>query len=193
MPTSKPLQIAIVIFACLVVGWFATSDGLCAELPPKVGAIADDFELRSVAGGSVKLSQIAEQGPVVLVVLRGFPGYQCPICNQQVGQFLAEADKFKAAGANVLFVYPGPSQNLAKRAEEFLRDQTIPNHFQLLVDPDYEFTKKYHLRWNANNETAYPSTFVMQKDRKITFAKVSQSHGGRTKPDEILKALQSKP
>lgn len=159
------------------------------EILPKVGDTATDFELTSVAGEKVRLSEAAKNGPVVLIVLRGFPGYQCPICNRQVGQFLAAADKFKLAGASVVFVYPGPSKNLGERAKEFLKDQTIPPHFQLLMDPDYSLVNSYHLRWDAPRETAYPSTFVIRKDRRITFAKISREHGGRTSVDEVLKSV----
>ena len=163
---------------------------IAADAPPKRGQIAKNFELKSVRGDQIKLTDVVKQGPVVLVVLRGFPGYQCPVCNQQVGQLLAQAEKFKSAGAQVLLVYPGPSPDLAKRAQEFIKDKTIPDHFQLLLDPDYSFIKAYHLRWNAPPETAYPSTFVIGQDGKVVFAKISSEHGGRTKPDEILKFLK---
>ena len=161
-----------------------------ADSPPKVGAPAQDFELLAVDGNKAKLTTILEKGPVVLVVLRGFPGYQCPVCDKQVGQLLSQAEKFKSAGATVLLVYPGPSGKLTERAREFIKDKTIPDHFRLLVDPDYTLTNAYHLRWEAPNETAYPSTFVIQKDGKISFAKISKSHGGRSNPDEILQALK---
>ena len=165
---------------------------LAADSPPQVGGTAPDFELASVTGTKVRLSEVASQGSVVLIVLRGYPGYQCPICNQQVGQYLKQADKLKAAGAQVLLVYPGPSKDLAKRAQEFIKDQTIPDHFQLLLDPNYEFTNAYHLRWDAVGETAYPSTFVIQEDLKVAYAQVSREHGGRSKPEEVLQVLAGK-
>ena len=165
---------------------------MAADKPPQVGDKAADFELASVTGAKVQLSKVAAQGPVVLIVLRGFPGYQCPVCNQQVGQYLVQAEKLKAAGAQVLLVYPGPSDGLGKKAQEFIADKTIPAHFQLLVDPDYTFTNAYHLRWDAAGETAYPSTFVIQKDLKVAYSKVSQEHGGRSKPEEVLKVLSAK-
>ncbi len=177
---------SILVFSFLGAGILTAADA-----PPKIGETAKDFELKSVTGDSVKLSKTTENGPVVLVVLRGYPGYQCPICSQQVGQLLNTAEEFKSAGVQVLFVYPGPSSKLVERAKEFVADKTIPDHFQLLVDPDYAFTKAYHLRWNAPNETAYPSTFIIQKDRKISFAKISKAHDGRTTPEEILKQLKA--
>lgn len=44
--------------------------------PPAVGDKAPEFTLRSVAGTEVRLSELVAQGPVALVVLRGYPGYQ---------------------------------------------------------------------------------------------------------------------
>lgn len=184
--SSWKVVAAVLVLGCW--GWAQT-----AKMPPQVNEIAPDFELKSLKGDNVKLSEITQKNKVVLVVLRGYPGYQCPVCNKQVGQFLAEADKFKAAGSEVVFVYPGPSDNLSKRAEEFFKDKTVPEHFRLLVDPDYRFTNAYRLRWDAANETAYPSTFIIQKNRKISFAKISQSHGGRTKPEDVLKELTDSP
>lgn len=162
------------------------------DLPPQFGDTAPDFELTSVTETKIRLSEVASKSPVVLIVLRGFPGYQCPICNQQVGQYLHKAEKLKSAGAQVFLVYPGPSADLAKRAREFIKDQTIPDHFQLLLDPDYAFTNAYRLRWDEAGETAYPSTFVIQKGLKVAYAKVSKEHGGRSKPEEVLQVLSGK-
>jgi peroxiredoxin len=48
----------------------------------------------------------------------------------------------------------------------------------------------YGLRWDAPNETAYPSTFVIDKKGKIVFSKVSSTHGDRAINGEIFKVLQ---
>lgn len=188
LSTRAPL-LGILVLACSLVMPVGPGIAVAANGPPKVEERAKDFELKSITGDKVALSDVAAQQPVVLIVLRGYPGYQCPACNQQVVQFLEKAEKFKTAGVQVLIVYPGPARDLDKHAKELVRDKTIPDHFQLLLDPDYSFTKAYHLRWNARNETAYPATFVIQKDLQITYAKVSKTHGGRTNPDEVLKAL----
>jgi peroxiredoxin len=156
---------------------------------PAVGQMAADFQLEYLSGKKFSLVDSAKTGPVVLIVLRGFPGYQCPVCNKQVGQFLSAADKFKDKRATVLLVYPGPSADLKKHATEFVTGKTLPDNVHLLIDPDYTFTKAYDLRWDAPGETAYPSTFVMNGERKVLFAKTSQTHAGRASVDEVLKAL----
>lgn len=194
MPQRPSRLLCLVLLASVMIT--AVTIGISHELSardqagrPAVGDVAEDFELKTLDGESVKLSKLVADGPVVLVVLRGFPGYQCPACNAQAAQFLSKAKQFDAAKARVVMVYPGPADGLKKHADEFVRGKTLPDHFFLVLDPDYEFTKKYHLRWEAKNETAYPSTFVIDRERKITFAKISMTHGGRAAVEEVLKAL----
>lgn len=163
-----------------------------AEQPPAVGDEAKDFKLTAIGGEVVKLSKLAEKGPVVLVMLRGWPGYQCPLCTKQVGELIGKADEFKTAGAQVLLVYPGPADKLKEHADEFVKGKDYPAHFTLALDPDYTLTNAYHLRWDAKNETAYPATFVVDGKRKVTFAKVSTTHGDRAKTADVLKALPAK-
>lgn len=177
---------------CLALTACVASSAIAADKPPAVGETAPNFTLKSTGKESVELKKLLEKGPVVLIVLRGFPGYQCPACNAQVGQFLGKAKDFEAAGASVVFVYPGPMRNLAAKAGEFLGDRKLPGNATLLLDLDYKFTNAYRLRWDAPRETAYPSTFVIQPDGKITYALISQTHGGRANVDEVLKALTTK-
>jgi len=61
--------------------------------------------------------------------------------------------------------------------------------FVFPLDPDYAFTNRYGLRWEAKNETAYPSTFSIGRDGWVTFSKVSKTHGGRTTAAEVLARL----
>lgn len=187
------LQGTLAMPLCLLaMGLCAT--GLAVEEPaaalPAVGQQAADFELPALGEQErVKLSAALEQGPVVLVVLRGYPGYQCPICSRQVGSLIGQAEAFRQQKASVLLVYPGPGANLSKRGAEFLKETRLPAPLKLLLDPDYKFTDAYHLRWDAPRETAYPSTLVIDQSGNIRFAKISKSHGGRSDAKEILAAL----
>lgn len=159
---------------------------------PSEGAKAPDFALTSLRGETVRLSEAALKGPVVLVVLRGYPGYQCPICNRQVQEFLSSAQGFSDAGARVIMVYPGPPQDLGTRAKEFTADKKFPDNFELVLDPGYEFTNLYGLRWDAPRETAYPSTFLIDQRGVVFFAKISKSHGDRTRAGELIEILKKK-
>jgi peroxiredoxin len=158
---------------------------------PRVGSMAPDFTLKTLDDQSVRLSERTAKSDVVLVVLRGWPGYQCPLCTRQAHDFVNNAEKLKTAGVQVVMVYPGPADNLKAHATEFLQDKSWPNDFLFVLDPDYSFTKSYGLRWDAPRETAYPSTFIIGKDGKVLFAHVSKQHGDRVGPDAVLKALNA--
>lgn len=160
----------------------------CAA-PPAIGEKAPEFALATQDGKQVRLSDVVAKGPVALVVLRGYPGYQCPYCNRQVQDFVQNSAEFAKAGVQVLLVYPGPPEDLGARAGEFIRDKHLPANFDLLLDPGYQFTNAYGLRWDAPKETAYPSTFLIDKHGVIFFSKIVKMHAGRTTAAEILDAL----
>lgn len=168
-------------FALLVTSLQAAS--------PTVGEKAPDFELRTVEEKSVRLSDVTSHGPVVLVVLRGYPGYQCPFCNRQAQDFISKASSFASSGARVILVYPGPPQELNGRAKEFLTGKSLPEGFDLVLDPGYQFTNLYGLRWDAQNETAYPATFVLDRNGRVNFCKIAKAHGGRSSAQEVLEML----
>jgi thioredoxin-dependent peroxiredoxin len=161
-----------------------------AAAPPKVGEAAPEFSLLTLSDKEVGLKELSKQGPVVLIVLRGWVGYQCPVCTKQVGDFAAKAKEFEEKGARVMLIYPGPSRGLKAHAEDFESGKGIPENFIFVTDPDFTFTNLYGLRWNAKGETAYPAAFVIDKTGVVRFAKVSRSHGGRASAAEVLKALE---
>lgn len=146
---------------------------------PVVGGPAPNFTLRTLDDQPVELKSLADAGPVVLVVLRGWPEYQCPVCTRQVQDYIASAAEFARRGARVLMVYPGPADRLKAHAQEFLQNKHWPANFLFVTDPDYAFTQAYGLRWEAKKETAYPSTFIIERGGKVAFAHVSKSHGNR--------------
>jgi len=187
--TMKSLSLKnLVIFTTLaVIAGFSRLTLQAGEIP-KVGDSAPDFTLKTLDDQSVHLSELTAKQPVVLVVLRGWPGYQCPICTRQVHDFVTQADAF-AGKAHVVMVYPGPATNLQAHAEDFLKDKQWPKDFTFVIDPDYAFTKSYSLRWEAPGETSYPSTFVIDTKGMVQFVKTSKSHGGRASAGEALAAL----
>ena len=83
---------------------------------PKIGDKARPFTLTALDGKSVSLAGETARGPVVLVLARGWPGYQCPFCTRQFADFVAHAKEFETLGASVVWVYPGPSDQVVQRA-----------------------------------------------------------------------------
>jgi thioredoxin-dependent peroxiredoxin len=157
--------------------------------PPKVGDRAADFTLAQIDGKKLTLSAELKSGPVVLIVGRGWVGYQCPFCNRQFGDFLKAAKDIEAAGARVIWVYPGPTEDVQKRAEEFAAGKSFPANFRFVLDPNYLFTVFYGLRWDAPQESAYPSTFVIDRGGIVRYALVSKLHGSRSTAADVLAEL----
>ena len=159
--------------------------------PPKVGDTAADFTLKALDGSTVTLSREIARGPVVLIVGRGWVGYQCPFCTRQFGDFLRRAKDFENAGARVIWVYPGPAEGVHERAAEFAAGRAVPANFRFVLDPGYTFTVAYSLRWDAPGETAYPATFLIDRGGVVRYALVSRTHDGRAPAADVLKALAS--
>lgn len=180
------------LLAVIAICFALSSRGANAETPA-VGTKAPDFTLSTPAGNAVRMSQEVQGRGLVLVVLRGYPGYQCPYCVKQVHDFVEHATEFKARKARVLLVYPGPPAALDEHAKEFLAKQAnLPENITLVTDPDYKVTNLYGLRWDAPHETAYPSTFILDSKGMIAFEKVSHSHGDRLSAQDALDSLASK-
>jgi|SRR5262245_36412860 len=165
---------------------------LQAAEPPAVGDKARDFTLKTLDDQSARLSELTSEGNVVLVVLRGWPGYQCPICDRQVHDFIAAASSFSSAKTRLVFAYPGPADDLKAHAVEFKswKGKQWPSEFLFVLDPNYSLVNAYHLRWDAPKETAYPATFVIDRQGVVRFAKVSHTHGDRTKASDVLAELK---
>ena len=165
--------------------------GIGTAQTPGIGEKALPFSLITPEGKAVSLMELTHTGPVALIVLGGYPGYQCPYCVKQVHDFVENAAKFASAHTSVLLIYPGPPADLDQHAREFLTKQNpLPENIHLVIDPDYKITNQYGLRWDAPNETAYPSTFLIDRDNVIFFRNVSKGHGDRTSAAQILVELQ---
>lgn len=171
----------------------AALDGalLASAQIPDVGQQAPEFSLSTLDGQSLSLSSFTRKGTVVLIVLRGYPGYRYPYFTKQVHDFVENADKFRAMGAQVLLVYPGPSADLDQSAREALaRQNPLPGNVHLVTDPDYTFTHQYGLGWDAPQQTAYPSMFLIDGKDVVFYRRVG--HGDRTTALEIITRLQSR-
>lgn len=156
---------------------------------PKVGEMSPDYQWTHLDGEKVSLSELRKKGPVVIALLRGYPGYQCPACTKQVGDLVSLSKEFASREANVVLVYPGAVKDLKTKGKEFLGKTELPKHFHFVLDQDYGFTSRYGLRWEADAETSYPSTFVIGKDGKVLYSKISRTHGGRAEAKEVLAAI----
>ena len=175
----------------MTVAAFATVLPIAAAAQPAIGEKAPDFKLSTPEGKTVQLSEVEAKGPVVLVVLRGYPGYQCPYCNRQVQDFIQKSQGFAEAGTGRVGLSRSAPGSRRKGERVFGR-QKASREFRPGIDQGYEFTNMYGLRWDAPHETAYPSTFLIDRQGVIFFSKIVKEHGGRTTAAEILDALSKR-
>jgi peroxiredoxin len=189
-PKLASVQINKTVLFVLLAIWVLSIGPPAFAKTPAVGAKAPDFTLSTPAGKAVRMSGMNQGHDLVLVLLRGFPGYQCPYCMRQVHDFVEHASGFAAKNTTVLLVYPGPPADLSQHANEFLaKEPELPSNVVLVTDPDYAVTNLYGLRWDAPNETAYPSTFILDTKGAIVFEKISYSHGDRMSAQDALDHL----
>ena len=191
MKTTTPVIRLLLSSLAAVIAAFAlgASQPAVSAATPKVGDLAPNFSLKTLDDRTIELKSLAAKRPVLLVVLRGWPGYQCPICSTQVNDYIGKAADFAARGVQVLMVYPGPADQLKAHAEEFLTSRRWPADFLYVIDPDYTFINAYGLRWEAPRETAYPSTFIIDQEGRVRFAYTSKSHGDRINATKALESL----
>src|SRR5436189_49619 len=111
MKKSYPTQL---LRAVLLIGAIVRFTGATTQpaKPPAVGEKAPEFSLKTLDDQTVELSKLTSQGPVVVIMLRGWVGYQCPVCTKQVGEFLRRAKEFADRKARVVLVYPGKAEQL---------------------------------------------------------------------------------
>lgn len=189
-------KVYVAAIVSVAMSWLATSNGRAQQTAedsaiPAIGAIAKNFKLLALDDKPIELKALAKEGPVVVIVLRGYPSYQCPACSAQTAAFVEHAKEFAELKAHVVLIYPGPAGELKRRAAEFLKGEKLPEPLLLALDPDYKFTTAYGLRWESAGETAYPSTFLLDSDRKVKFRKVSRTHGDRAEVDDVLESLRA--
>jgi peroxiredoxin Q/BCP len=187
MRLRRLLSLPSLLLALTISALAATPGG--ADHIPGVADHAPNFTLSTLGGTTLQLSTLTGQGRVILIVLRGYPGYQCPYSLQQFNDFQQYAAQFAALNTQIVFIYPGPSPNLVSEATDFATTSSMPGNIHLVIDPDFTVINLYGLRWNAPSETAYPSTFIIEKDRSIFSVQVGKSHGDHPSAADTLAAL----
>ena len=148
------------------------------------GKVAPDFELKSDAGETVKLSDLRGK-PVVLYF---YPKDDTPGCTTQACAIRDAWNKFERAGAVVLGVSPDDESSHVKFKEKY----ELP--FALLADTEHSTAEDYGV-WKEKNYAGKTymgverSTFVIDADGNV--AKELRNVKPDTHADDVLAALAS--
>ena len=160
-----------------------------------VGQAAPDFELPDARGGSVTLSGLRGEGPVVLVFYRGA---WCPYRNLQLRAFQAALADIHAAGASLVAISPQTPDNSLTLAEQ------AELAFPVLSDVGNDVARSYGLvyalgaadrelhggvgidltAFNGDDSWELPAAavFVVETDGTIRYASVAGDYRWRSAP-----------
>jgi peroxiredoxin Q/BCP len=143
------------------------------------GKPAPDFELRTDAGETVKLSDLRGQ-PVVLYF---YPKDDTPGCTTEACEFRDAYDVFRERGAEILGVSPDDVGSHGK----FKTKYELP--FTLLADPEHEVAEKYGV-WGERSSYGKTSmgitrsTFIIDPDGNVARAMLGIKPAGHA--SEVL-------
>lgn len=175
-----------------------------AEQSLKVGAHAPDFTLPDVSGQQLTLSELLQQGPVVVTFYRG---EWCPYCNLQLRAYQKILPQIKALGASLVAISPQTPDNSLTTTEK--KGLT----FSVLSDVGNKVAREYGLvfaiaeqyralyanlgsnvpTFNGDSswELPVPGTFIVAQDGTITLASVDADWTHRLEPAALLDGLRA--
>jgi peroxiredoxin len=141
-------------------------------------------------GKKVDLADYRGKSAVVLVVTKGMPqspgGVFCPGCLAQMNALVANHAQFKTRDAEVLVVFPGPSD----KASDFLatakaREADKPSPIPLLLDKDLKAVDLLGIR----HDYAKPSTYILDRKGNVVYAFVGETTTDRPSVKALLAQL----
>lgn len=147
----------------------------------KTGDLAPDFTLPADDGSTVTLSQVLEQGPVVLFF---YPKAMTPGCTAESCHFRDLGREFDEAGATRL----GISADPPAKQQEFSAKHGFD--YRLLSDVDKQVAKLFGVK-RPGPLINKRSTFVIDTDRRV-LAVISSETKMDKHADEALDALRSR-
>lgn len=169
-----------------------------------VDNVAPDFTLPNAEGKSRGLSELLNNGNVVLTFYRGI---WCPYCQVQLHAYQEILPMIKQYGAQLVAVSPQvpdtsyETQQQWKLGFEVLSDvgnvvsgqygicYDIPReHFELLKMIGFSVEKNYD---DERGLLPLAATYIIDKERRIRWCFVDRDYRKRAEPESILSALQS--
>ena len=137
-------------------------------------------------GRTVRLDDWKGKATVVLVFTRGYPGYVCPLCSSYTAQLAHRYADFRAAGGEVLVVFPGAKDKVADfvRASREILEQDGPGAlpFPVLLDTDLAHPNAFGIQ----GDLAKPSTYVIDRAGTTRYAFVGDQPHERPDVETLL-------
>lgn len=168
MLTRRAFTWASLILLLLSGAWIAASalppGALASASPaaPKAGLFAPDFELQTIDGSTLRLSDLRGQ----MVIVNMWASW-CPPCKKEMPAFQRVYQEYAPRGLVILAVDAFEQDNL-QDVREFVSANSLT--FPILLDEHSEVLNTYRI-------SAFPTTFFIDQEgviRKVTIGAVSE-------------------
>jgi len=151
--------------------------------PLTAGSEAPDFTAESIDGHT--LTRMLEQGPVVLVLLRGMGDRDG---REHLKRLVADIEQFRSRRATVAVVI----REKGTTSLRLWRDLKYDNYMECFFDqPHKEIGKAYHQQWTLFASGLKPALFVISQERKLIFAYYGSKASDIPDNQTVLNALDS--
>jgi len=177
-----------------------------ADRALNAGDRAPAFELPDGDGMLWRSEDLLRSGPLVIVFFRG---RWCAYCNAQLNALQEIHSKLAAAGASLVAISPQTQKH------SYMTRDMHKLRFPVLSDAGNQVARKFGLVYRLSPEmqamyesimTKLPgyngdqswelplaATYVVQKDGKISWARIDADWRKRPEPEEILQKLKTEP
>jgi len=169
------------------------------------GDKAPDFSLSNATGGTIKLSDLLNNGKVVLTFYRGT---WCPYCNLQLNQYQQALANIKDAGAQLVAISPQtPDESLNIKEKNELQFEVLSDNGNIIArqyttvfkngdEPintmtalGFDFDAHYS---DDSREIPVPAVFIIEQNGTISFASTAGGdYRNRVEASDIINALKN--
>ncbi|MFI4916900.1 MAG: peroxiredoxin-like family protein [Phycisphaerales bacterium JB060] len=183
-------------------GLQAVVDAGVVEDAKNVGDQAPGFTLENQQGEEVSLSDLLEDGPVVLLWYRG--GW-CPYCNLTLAAYQHHLDEIRDLGATLVALTPElPDKSLSTAEKNELDFQVLSDVgnavareygvvFDLTEGVQANYEKNFGLSdFNGDDSGELPlaATYVIDRNAQIRWAFLDADYRNRAEPADVMRALE---
>lgn len=188
--SAAPLLALIALSGWMAyVGWYSDLGNRSKE-GVRLGKNLPSLELEDYDGNPLRTSDWKGQKRLVIF----YQGNWCPICTAQVNELSQFEEQFKQRGLRITLISPQPHELSRRHAKRVGMD------YDFLVDVDNRAARKLGILnehglpkgfevLGYDSDVPKPTTFVLDEAGKVVFADLPTNYRLRTRPQDILSAL----